>query len=136
MIIATKEQVLKEFTKENGYEFNADVIYGDTDSVMVNFGDITVEEAMNLGKKGAEMISNIFISPIKLEFEKVYYPYLLLNKKRYAGKLWTQPEKHDYKDIKGLEIVRRDNCLLVRQCMNTVLDLLLDYTIPKEKRKT
>ena len=38
-----------------------------------------------------------------------------MNKKRYAGLLWTKPEKHDYLDAKGLETVRRDNCLLVRK---------------------
>jgi len=41
-----------------------------------------------------------FIKPIKLEFEKVYYPYLLMNKKRYAALLWTNPEKYDKMDCK------------------------------------
>ena len=37
-----------------------------------------------------------------------------MNKKRYAGLLWTNPEKHDKLDSKGIETVRRDNCALVR----------------------
>ena len=41
-----------------------------------------------------------FIKPIKLEFEKCYYPYLLMNKKRYAGLLWTNTDKHDKMDCK------------------------------------
>ena len=52
---------------------------------MVKFGTETVGESMALGKVAAEEVSKLFISPIKLEFEKVYYPYLLMNKKRYAG---------------------------------------------------
>jgi len=44
---------------------------------------------------------------------QVYCPYLLMNKKRYAGLLWTKAEKYDKMDTKGLETVRRDNCLLV-----------------------
>ena len=48
------------------------VIYGDTDSVMCKFGVDTVEEAMKLGKEAADYISTKFISPIKLEFEKVF----------------------------------------------------------------
>jgi DNA polymerase delta subunit 1 len=40
---------------------------------------------MRLGKEAADLISQQFIKPIKLEFEKVYYPYLLISKKRYAG---------------------------------------------------
>lgn len=47
------------------------VIYGDTDSVMCKFGVSTVEEAMRLGREGAEYISGKFLNPIKLEFEKV-----------------------------------------------------------------
>jgi DNA polymerase delta subunit 1 len=39
-----------------------------------------------------------------LEFEKVYYPYLLISKKRYAGLYWTKPEKYDKMDTKGIEV--------------------------------
>lgn len=50
---------------------NIQVIYGDTDSVMCKFGVETVAEAMKLGQEAAELISEKFIKPIKLEFEKV-----------------------------------------------------------------
>lgn len=46
---------------------------------------------------------------------QVYWPYLLMNKKRYAGLLWTKADTYDKMDTKGLETVRRDNCLLVRK---------------------
>ena len=47
------------------------VIYGDTDSLMVRFGVATVAESISLGKEAAEYVSSKFASPIKLEFEKV-----------------------------------------------------------------
>ena len=47
------------------------VIYGDTDSVMVKFGVETVKEAMDLGNEAAAFVTEKFIKPIKLEFEKV-----------------------------------------------------------------
>jgi DNA polymerase delta subunit 1 len=77
-----------------------------------------------------------------LEFEKVYYPYLLINKKRYAGLYWTKPEKYDKMDSKGIEVgchptimcirtdemlqtVRRDNCRLVSTVIETCLHKML-----------
>jgi DNA polymerase family B len=57
-----------------------------------------------LGSEAADFVTKKFVKPIKLEFEKVYYPYLLINKKRYAGLYWTKPEKYDKMDSKGIEV--------------------------------
>lgn len=125
MIERTKSEVEQQYTIANGYKHNAEVIYGDTDSVMVKFGVDTVEEAMQLGAEAAKKITSVFIAPIKLEFEKVYFPYLLMNKKRYAGLYWTKSQMWDKLDAKGIETVRRDNCALVsnliEQCLNIML---------------
>lgn len=125
MIERTKQEVEEHFNIKNGYEHDSNVIYGDTDSVMVKFGTTDIAEAMKLGKEAAEYVSTKFIKPIKLEFEKVYFPYLLINKKRYAGLYFTRPDKYDKMDCKGLETVRRDNCPLVAKMMNTCLEKLL-----------
>lgn len=109
MIELTQEEVEKKFTKLNGYDYTAEVIYGDTDSVMVKFGVNTLEEAMKLGQEAAEYVTAKFDKPIKLEFEKVYFPYLLINKKRYAGLYWTKTDKFDKMDTKGIE-VRTESC--------------------------
>jgi DNA polymerase delta subunit 1 len=130
MIDHTKSMVEAKYTIQNGYAHDAQVIYGDTDSVMVKFGVDTVSEAMDLGNEAADLVSTTFIKPIKLEFEKVYCPYLLMNKKRYAGLYWTNKEKYDKLDTKGIETVRRDNCGLVRILVETVLNkILIDKSI-------
>ena len=125
MIEKTKEEVEAKYTIANGYTHDAQVIYGDTDSVMVKFGVKDLAEAMKLGQEAAEIVSSKFIKPIKLEFEKVYFPYLLINKKRYAGLYWTKPEKYDKMDTKGIETVRRDNCRMVQNVIETVLRMIL-----------
>lgn len=74
----TKEFVEKTYTVANGYEHDAEVVYGDTDSVMVKFGTKTVADTFPLAEEAAEKCSKIFPNPILLEFEKVYFPYLLM----------------------------------------------------------
>ncbi|CAN8076161.1 unnamed protein product [Agarophyton chilense] len=119
MIESTKAEVEKRYK-------GATVIYGDTDSVMIKFGkQKSLEESMRLGEEAAQAISQIFPKPVKLEFEKCYYPYLLINKKRYAGLLWTSTKSFDKMDCKGMESVRRDNCRLVANVISTSLELLL-----------
>ncbi len=111
MIDTTKNIIIQTYTKKNGFEHDCEVIYGDTDSVMIKFGTMDIGKAIELGKQAAEyMTKHHFTSPIKLEFEKIYCPYLLISKKRYAGLLWTNTESPDYKDCKGVENVRRDSC--------------------------
>uniref|UniRef100_A0A3Q2LNK9 DNA polymerase n=1 Tax=Equus caballus TaxID=9796 RepID=A0A3Q2LNK9_HORSE len=126
MIERTKQLVESKYTTENGYSASAKVVYGDTDSVMCRFGVSSVAEAMALGREAADWVSGHFPSPIRLEFEKVYFPYLLISKKRYAGLLFSsRPDAHDRMDCKGLEAVRRDNCPLVANLVTASLRRLL-----------
>lgn len=125
MIGETKQTVEEHYNTANGFEHDAQVIYGDTDSVMVKFGCKDLDTAMKLGAEAAGFVSQRFKAPIRLEFEKVYFPYLLISKKRYAGLYWTKPEKWDKVDTKGIETVRRDNCRLVVTIIDTCLRKLL-----------
>ncbi|KAF7456003.1 putative DNA polymerase delta catalytic subunit [Cryptosporidium felis] len=137
MIDITKGEVEKVFRKENGYPADAKVVYGDTDSVMIQFGVSEIKEAMKLGLEAATTISKLFTPPIKLEFEKVYCPFLLMNKKRYAGVLYKNPEIHERIDCKGIETVRRDNCLLVQKVVDAALrKILVEKDVEAAKQYT
>jgi DNA polymerase delta subunit 1 len=141
MIEETKNYVEKHFP-------GSKVRYGDTDSVMVEFdvGDRKGEEAIayswEVGERAAEECSALFKKPNNLELEKVYWPYFLYSKKRYAAKLWTKgkdDQMHmDYIDVKGLQLVRRDNTPHVREVCKELLDVVLtssDPGPPKELAK-
>ena len=129
MIDQTKEYVEKNFP-------GAKVRYGDTDSVMVEFdvgdrnGIEAVEYSWEIGERAAEECTALFKKPNNLELEKVYWPYFLYSKKRYAAKLWTQGKdgkmNMDYIDVKGLQLVRRDNTAHVREVCKELLDVVLE----------
>ena len=70
-VIERRRLVEEKFQRKNGYEADCDVIYGDTDSVMVNFRVKDISRAMELGQEAAAFVSKTFVKPIKLEFEKV-----------------------------------------------------------------
>ena len=125
MIEKTRDLILEKYSKKNGFKYDSEVIYGDTDSVMIKFGGDDLKEALQLGLESSEYVTKHFKKPIKIEFEKIFCPYLLLKKKKYAGLLWTKADKWDKIDTKGLEAVRRDNCELVRIVVEKVLKILL-----------
>jgi DNA polymerase delta subunit 1 len=121
--------------------YKCDVVYGDTDSVMVLFFEAeTIEKSFELGDEAAEKITQLFSEKyntkrIVLEMEKVYYPYLLMRKKRYAGLMYEKNSKgtveFSYLDAKGIELVRRDNCALAKKVQSEVLDALMYKMSPE-----
>lgn len=133
MIDETKNYVEEHFP-------GSKVRYGDTDSVMVEFdvggrtGMEAIEYSWQLGEQAAEACNALFKKPNNLELEKVYCPYFLYSKKRYAAKLWTKNKagqmNMDYIDVKGLQLVRRDNTLHVREVCKELLDVVLESSDP------
>lgn len=126
------------------------VIYGDTDSLMVDFSryqpfvDISsvatvtpsdrISKCREIGAQAASRITELFDHPIKLCFEKCYMPYLLFSKKRYIGREPDRDGKGGTIECKGVQIVRRDTCAFVKRVSNDVLEkLLFDMDIENAK---
>jgi len=111
------------------------VVYGDTDSVMVHFGVSSNEEAYALGEAAADFITNRFkergLPNLVLEMEKTYLPYLLMGKKKYAG-LMYEDRKEKGIDAKGIEMVRRDNCLFAKKLQTGVVHALMHDMSPEK----
>lgn len=89
--------------------WDAEVVYGDTDSLFVYLKGRTRDQAFAIGEEIAEMVTNANPRPVKLKFEKVYHPCVLLTKKRYVGfKYESRSQEEPEFDAKGIETVRRD----------------------------
>lgn len=117
------------------HHFHAGVgklIVHNTDSVMCDFKVDTLEEAFRLGQEAAKRITEEhFKFPICLEFEKVQSPFLLYSKKRYASLKFTDPHEPGKIDAKGISLVRRDSCGLVRTVTKQALELILLHRNPE-----
>lgn len=120
------------------------MIVKNTDSVMVEFdvqgrkGQEAIDYSWQLGERAAEECTQLFKAPNDLELEKVYCPYFLYSKKRYAAKMWEGGRSKDgalvvkFKkiDVKGLQVVRRDSCPYVRETLKSLLNMVLESSDP------
>lgn len=89
--------------------WGAEVVYGDTDSLFIHLKGRTRDEAFDIGEEIAQTVTDMNPRPVKLKFEKVYHPCVLLAKKRYVGfKYEHRDQKEPEFDAKGIETVRRD----------------------------
>jgi DNA polymerase zeta len=106
-------------------KWGAEVVYGDTDSLFIYLKGRTRDQAFTIGEEITTAITAANPRPIKLKFEKVYHPCVLLAKKRYVGFKYeyrnqTEPDF----DAKGIETVRRDGTPAEQKIEEKALKLL------------
>ncbi|KAL4783050.1 hypothetical protein BJX76DRAFT_358388 [Aspergillus varians] len=105
--------------------WGAEVVYGDTDSLFVHLQGRTRDQAFDIGEEITRAVTDMNPHPIKLKFEKVYHPCVLLAKKRYVGfKYEHKDQKEPQFDAKGIETVRRDGTPAVQKIEEKALKLL------------
>lgn len=121
------------------------MILKNTDSIYTKF-ELPKKEKNKLSEKEllqrvndlcndcADKITKTFKSPICLENEKIMFPLILVSKKRYAYLAYEQDKNGELEnkgiDVKGLQLVRRDNCKYVKTVSNEILEkILIDKSI-------
>lgn len=107
--------------------YNAEIVYGDTDSAMFRVDKWDYTQSYDNGPKIAAEISAIFPPPMKLEFEKIFRIYIILKKKMYAGRIYNRDmTKLIYFMKKGLITQRRDYCKYAKDTYAVLLEMLTD----------
>ncbi|POR32129.1 DNA polymerase [Tolypocladium paradoxum] len=107
--------------------WGAEVVYGDTDSLFVYLKGRSRDQAFDIGNEIAKAITEMNPRPVKLKFEKVYHPCLLLAKKRYVGyKYESKDQVKPEFDAKGIETVRRDGTPAEQKMEEKALRLLFE----------
>lgn len=139
-----------DFETEN-HHFSAGVgrlVVHNTDSVFVKFNvdnvvDPTLsdeenqyrkrEECRRLGvQAAAEITKKIDIDPMKLGFEKVCHPLMLLRKKRYMYQKFEKDMRKPTFVAMGVLLKRRDNCPIVQTIYRDIVDILMGHGTMKD----
>lgn len=113
-LVAMKGREILQSTKELVEVTNHEVIYGDTDSIMINTKMLDYEKVIDIGRDIKRKVNRSY-RKVELEIDRVFKCLLLLKKKQYAAMTITKlpnGELQYTKEIKGLEIIRRDRCAL------------------------
>lgn len=126
-LVTHKGREILMHTKELVQRMNLEVIYGDTDSIMINSNSTNLEEVFKLGNKVKSEVNKLY-KLLEIDIDGVFKSLLLLKKKKYAA-LMVEPQgdgKYTTKqELKGLDIVRRDWCDLAKECGNYVIGQIL-----------
>jgi DNA polymerase alpha subunit A len=119
-------EALQMTVKKAQDELNLDVIYGDTDSVMINTMSTDLDKVKEYGNAVINMV-NKGKKYLELDRDGIFKSMLLLKKKKYAAVTITEVDGKIVEDteMKGLDLVRRDWCPLSKETgifvVNTIL---------------
>ena len=127
----------KDKTKE--YFPDADIVYGDTDSIFINFNPKddqgnklknreALKKSIEMGCEVEEYIQQFLKPPHKLEYEKTFWPFILFSKKRYIGNKYEfKTGEKDFKQTSmGVVSKRRDNADIVKHVYTGVINILME----------
>jgi DNA polymerase delta subunit 1 len=113
------------------------VVYGDTDSIFVRFNNVhpdgskkcgidAVASSIAQGQAASVGIRPLLKPPHNLEYEKTFYPMVLLSKKRYVGLLYgDDATKEPKQKSMGIALKRRDYAPVVKSIYGGLIDILL-----------
>lgn len=144
MVLLARDLILDKYAIRDQLnivkEKSSELVYGDTDSVFMNFEnyiraldpnpekltayDILVK-SIELGIISGKYVNNQLKHPQELEYEKTFYPFVIFSKKRYFGQLYElNPNKCKPKSM-GIILKRRDNIPYAREIYGGIIDIIL-----------
>ena len=121
---------------------DAEVVYGDTDSLFLRFrpkdpatgvrlsGKAALQAAKDLTIESGQLVTSCLKPPHDFEFDKIFRTFCLLSKKRYVGDMSEDGVEEDdfHRKSMGIVMKRRDNAPIVKYVYGGVVDRILDPT--------
>lgn len=116
------------------------VIAKNTDSLFISFpmsytdsqgitrkrtGAEAIQHAIDMGIESSSKFKKYLKPPHDLEYEKTFFPFILISKKRYcAMKYENDPTKGKFSSM-GVALKRRDNAPIVKKVYGGVIDIIM-----------
>ncbi|VEN38662.1 unnamed protein product [Callosobruchus maculatus] len=113
----------KDLVEKMGY----DVVYGDTDSIMINTNLLEYDQVMKIGVRIKQEVNRLY-RQVELDVDGVFKYLLLLKKKKYAAVTLSKGpdgKLYENREYKGLDIVRRDWSQVASESGKFVLEHIL-----------
>jgi len=118
---------------------SAEIVYGDTDSIFVNFnprhpvtgellqGRDAIVETIKLTTEAGKFITGALKAPHDFEYDKVFAPFLIFSKKRYVGNKYEESPDEFKETAMGIVLKRRDNAPILKVIYSAAIDRLLNH---------
>jgi len=144
-ILFAKDAIEEFYGKSaNDPRCEAEIVYGDTDSLFVNFnvknpengeflkGRKAIEETMALTEEAGKFVTRCLKRPHDFEYDKVFYPFIIFSKKRYVGNKYEDSADNYKQTSMGIATKRRDYAAIVKNVYGGAIKILLNEQNPKK----
>ena len=117
---------------------SASVMYGDTDSLFVDFGvkdpatgkklsgTAAVEATMKITEEAGKFVSSALKPPHDFEYDKVFDQFIIFSKKRYVGNKYEESSTDFKQTAMGIVLRRRDNAPILKTIYGGAIKILLN----------
>ena len=126
MLTTFKGREILRSTKELAESKQLRVIYGDTDSVMINTNMDTISDAIKVGEDFKRTVNERY-RLLEIDIDNIFRRLLLHAKKKYAAVNLTEVDGKyvETLEVKGLDMKRREYCALSKEASQRLLNEIL-----------
>ncbi|KLJ09547.1 DNA polymerase alpha subunit A [Blastomyces silverae] len=131
MLTTSKGREILRSTKALAESNQLQVIYGDTDSVMINTNADNMEDALKVGNTFKRLVNERY-QLLEIDIDSVFRRLLLHAKKKYAAMTMIEVDGKyvDQLEVKGLDMKRREYCALSKEVSSKLLNEILSGEDP------
>ncbi|KAG7706229.1 hypothetical protein KL914_003124 [Ogataea haglerorum] len=134
MLVTNRGREILMDTRQLAESIGLRVVYGDTDSVMIDTGSDNFQEAMKIGDDFKIKVNERY-RLLEIDIDNVFKRLLLHSKKKYAAMNATVDASGLEKtvlEVKGLDMRRREFCPLSKETSTFVLEKILGDADPED----